>query len=97
MSSQAHTLSALGLTLAAVLALALLCGLGVWQVQRMQWKNGLIDQAEAAEAHQVRMRARRRQVAPVPDHRRTAPGSGRQHGESSVRPAISLGPRTAVA
>ena len=37
-----------GLTLVAVLALALLCGLGVWQVQRMQWKNGLIDQAEAA-------------------------------------------------
>ena len=37
-----------GLTLAALLALALLCGLGVWQVQRMQWKNGLIDQAEAA-------------------------------------------------
>lgn len=37
-----------GLTLAALVALALLCGLGVWQVQRMQWKNGLIDQAEAA-------------------------------------------------
>jgi surfeit locus 1 family protein len=39
-----------GLTLAALLALALLCGLGVWQVQRMQWKNGLIAQAEAAAA-----------------------------------------------
>ena len=38
------------LTLAAALAFALLCGLGVWQVQRMQWKNGLIDQAEAAAA-----------------------------------------------
>ena len=39
-----------GLTLAALLAVVLLCGLGVWQVQRMQWKNGLIDQAEAAAA-----------------------------------------------
>lgn len=39
-----------GLTLVALLAFALLCGLGVWQVQRMQWKNGLIDQAEAAAA-----------------------------------------------
>ena len=39
-----------GLTLAALLALALLCSLGVWQVQRMQWKNGLIDQAGAAAA-----------------------------------------------
>jgi len=39
-----------GLTLAALLALVLLCGLGVWQVQRMQWKNGLIAQAEAAAA-----------------------------------------------
>ncbi|GLS00499.1 SURF1-like protein [Brevundimonas denitrificans] len=38
------------LTLAAALAFALLCGLGVWQVQRMQWKNGLIDRAEAAAA-----------------------------------------------
>ncbi|MGV8928608.1 MAG: SURF1 family protein [Brevundimonas sp.] len=39
-----------GLSLAALLALVLLCGLGVWQVQRMQWKIGLIDQAEAAAA-----------------------------------------------
>ncbi len=40
-----------GLTLAALLAFSLLCGLGVWQVQRMQWKNDLIDQAEAAATH----------------------------------------------
>ena len=37
-----------GLTVVCALAFALLCGLGVWQVQRMQWKNGLIAQAEAA-------------------------------------------------
>lgn len=39
-----------GLTIVCALAIALLCGLGVWQVQRLQWKNGLIDQAEAAAA-----------------------------------------------
>lgn len=40
----------LGLTLVAVLAFGLLCGLGVWQVQRLQWKDGLIRQSEAAAA-----------------------------------------------
>ena len=43
-----HVRFPFGLTVAAALAFALLCGLGVWQVQRMQWKNRLIDQAEAA-------------------------------------------------
>jgi len=36
------------LTLVTLPALAFLIGLGVWQVQRMQWKEGLIAQAEAA-------------------------------------------------
>ena len=36
------------LTLLTVPALALLIGLGVWQVQRLQWKEALIAQAEAA-------------------------------------------------
>ena len=40
-----------GLTIVCALAFALLCGLGVWQVQRMQWKNGLIAEAEAAASH----------------------------------------------
>lgn len=39
-----------GLTIVCALAFAVLCGLGVWQVQRMQWKNGLIALAEAAAA-----------------------------------------------
>lgn len=37
-----------GLTVACALALLLLLGLGTWQVQRLQWKEGLIARAEAA-------------------------------------------------
>jgi surfeit locus 1 family protein len=36
------------LTLLTAPCLALLIGLGVWQVQRLHWKEGLIDQADAA-------------------------------------------------
>ena len=36
------------LTLFTVPCLALLIGLGVWQVERLQWKEGLIGQADAA-------------------------------------------------
>jgi cytochrome oxidase assembly protein ShyY1 len=36
------------LTLFTAPCLALLIGLGVWQVQRLHWKEGLIDQADAA-------------------------------------------------
>ena len=36
------------LTIVCVVAFALLCGLAVWQVQRMQWKNGLIAEADTA-------------------------------------------------
>ena len=43
------------LTVLSAALLAVLIGLGVWQVQRMAWKHGLIDQAEAAVA-----------MAPVP-------------------------------
>jgi surfeit locus 1 family protein len=39
-----------GLTIVCALAFALLVSLGVWQVQRMQWKEGLIAAAEAAAA-----------------------------------------------
>lgn len=37
-----------GLTIVCALACALLIGLGVWQAQRMQWKNGLIERSQAA-------------------------------------------------
>lgn len=43
------------LTMLSALLLAVLVGLGVWQVQRLAWKEGLIGQAEAAAA-----------MAPVP-------------------------------
>ncbi|MES2835454.1 MAG: SURF1 family protein [Pseudomonadota bacterium] len=38
----------LALTLAVIPAMVLLIGLGVWQVQRLHWKEGLIAEAEAA-------------------------------------------------
>ena len=38
------------LTIVSVPALALLIGLGVWQVERLQWKEGLIARADAAAA-----------------------------------------------
>lgn len=38
------------LTVLTVLVLALLIGLGVWQVERLQWKVGLMDAADAAAA-----------------------------------------------
>ena len=40
-----------GLTIVCALAFALLVSLGVWQVQRMRWKEGLIAEAEAAATH----------------------------------------------
>lgn len=36
------------LTVLTTAAIALLIGLGVWQVQRLRWKEGLIAKAEAA-------------------------------------------------
>jgi len=36
------------LTAFVVVCVVILCGLGAWQVQRLKWKEGLIDQAEAA-------------------------------------------------
>lgn len=36
-----------GLTVACVLMFAALCGLGVWQIERLHWKLGLIAQVDA--------------------------------------------------
>jgi surfeit locus 1 family protein len=47
-----------GLTLASALVFVLLVTLGAWQVQRLQWKRGLIAQAETAAT---------RPAAPVDD------------------------------
>lgn len=38
----------IGLTLVCAVALIVLIGLGSWQVQRLQWKEGLIARSEAA-------------------------------------------------
>lgn len=37
-----------GLTIVCIIALVILIGLGTWQVQRLQWKQGLIARSEAA-------------------------------------------------
>lgn len=47
----------IGLTIAAVVAFAILIGLGTWQVQRMAWKRDLIAKIDAA-----------RTAPPVPFH-----------------------------
>ena len=39
------------LTIASALVFVLLIALGVWQVQRLHWKEGLIAQAQAAAEH----------------------------------------------
>jgi surfeit locus 1 family protein len=36
-----------GLTAAALAALAVLCGLGTWQLQRLDWKNALVAKTQA--------------------------------------------------
>ena len=35
------------LTVATLVGLAVLIGLGVWQLQRLQWKEGVIARVEA--------------------------------------------------
>jgi surfeit locus 1 family protein len=40
----------IGLTLAAVVAFALLAGLGVWQLERLAWKEALLARIEALRA-----------------------------------------------
>jgi len=40
----------IGMTLATVIAFAILCGLGVWQVQRLHWKEGLLAKIAALQA-----------------------------------------------
>ena len=40
----------LGLTIATVVAMAILCGLGVWQVKRLAWKEDLLARVAALQA-----------------------------------------------
>jgi surfeit locus 1 family protein len=42
------------LTLAAAIALAILVGLGVWQLQRLKWKQGLLARIEALKTAPAR-------------------------------------------
>jgi surfeit locus 1 family protein len=44
----------LGMTLATAVALAILIGLGVWQLQRLKWKEGLLAQVAALQSAPAR-------------------------------------------
>jgi surfeit locus 1 family protein len=44
----------IGLTVAAAIAFAILIGLGVWQLQRLKWKEALLAHIAAAEAAPAR-------------------------------------------
>ena len=39
-----------GLTVATAISMAILCGLGGWQLQRLKWKTDLIANIEATKA-----------------------------------------------
>ena len=62
------------LTLCFLPALALLIGLGAWQVQRLHWKEGLIAQAEAAAAEPVIEWWRPEDLAPFRKFELSCPG-----------------------
>ena len=69
------------LTIVAVPALILLIGLGVWQVQRLQWKEGLIDRADAAA-----------EMAPVPVSQ-LKPGPDREFRQVTIDcPGLATAP-----
>lgn len=63
-----------GLTIVCALSFVLLIGLGVWQVQRLQWKQGLIADAGAAATS-----------SPIP----LVPPKAPSHSESSSRSAAA--------
>ena len=39
-----------GLTIATAIAMAILIGLGVWQLQRLKWKEGLLAHVAALQS-----------------------------------------------
>lgn len=45
--------SPIGLTIAAAIALAILIGLGVWQIQRLAWKEALLAHVAALQSSQA--------------------------------------------
>lgn len=70
-----------GLTVLSALALVLLLALGVWQVQRLQWKQGLIARADAAAG-----------LSPVPIQQ-IEPGPDRQFRQVMVDcPGLATAP-----
>jgi surfeit locus 1 family protein len=54
MASEARQGFPVGLTVAVAVALAILLGLGTWQVQRLHWKQGLLARIAALQAAPAR-------------------------------------------
>ena len=69
------------LTVLAALALGLLIGLGVWQVERLQWKMGLMDAADAAAA---------KPPAPLVEVLAEVMAEGRGQGDLEFRKALMV-------
>ena len=47
MTTKTESRFPIGLTLAAAIALAILIGLGIWQIQRLAWKQDLLARVAA--------------------------------------------------
>lgn len=71
-------------TVLALLALAILLGLGTWQVQRLHWKEGLIATIRERRALPPLPVARLAELGPDADHRR-ATVTGRFDPEHALR------------
>jgi surfeit locus 1 family protein len=54
MTSDRRARFPIGLTITVSVCLVILCGLGTWQVQRLQWKEGLLAQIAALQAAPAR-------------------------------------------
>jgi len=69
-----------GLTVATLAGLAILCSLGVWQVRRLHWKEGLLARIAALQA------APARPIEPVPTTPMVRSGALGSKGMAGVPP-----------
>lgn len=81
----------LGATILTLIGLAMLCGLGAWQVKRLHWKQGLL--AEIAAERAVDPMTRRLGPADFTDARNQF-RRGYIEGEYLPDSTVAIGPRT---